>query len=231
MTDTRHAILALLCWCYAVLLCVPAAHAAARVNNDESWKALTLWQDLPPLYTKAPFPTTLSGKTLALVWNGKHNSDHLLRRFGEYLQRAAPGIRFVPSGRPVFFSPISHDMAEAEKSASQIRALHPELVVFATGDCRSCAAWMAVEAVLLEKAGIATVALVTQPFYKTYLNVCRNMRMELLTCLAVPHPVAVISTEKVDAKAQLFFEEFLKLFPTEPMPSRPCMAPSAATGE
>lgn len=231
MTDTRRAILVLFCWCCAVLLCAPAALAAARVDNDESWKALAQWQDLAPLYVKAPFPTNLNGKTLALVWNGKHNSDRLLRYFKEYLQRAEPGIRFVSSDLPVLFSPISQDLSESEIFTNKISSLHPELVIFATGDCRVCAAWMAVEAVLLEKAGIPTVALVTQPFYKTYQNVCRNMRMELLTCLAVPHPVAVINTEKVAAKARLFFENFLKLFPTAAMPSHPSMPPSAATGE
>ncbi|MCH9010207.1 MAG: hypothetical protein IIC21_06260 [Chloroflexi bacterium] len=40
----------------------------------------------------APRPSSLEGKTIGLVWNGKANGDVALRRAGEILQEKIPGV-------------------------------------------------------------------------------------------------------------------------------------------
>ncbi len=43
--------------------------------------------------TLAPRPSSLAGKTVGLVWNGKANGDVALRRAGELLQQRFPDIK------------------------------------------------------------------------------------------------------------------------------------------
>ena len=40
----------------------------------------------------APRPSSLEGKTIGLVWNGKANGDVALRRAGELLEQQIPGV-------------------------------------------------------------------------------------------------------------------------------------------
>lgn len=40
----------------------------------------------------APRPSSLEGKTIGLVWNGKANGDVALRRAGEILEQKIPGV-------------------------------------------------------------------------------------------------------------------------------------------
>ena len=42
---------------------------------------------------KAPRPSSLEGKTIGLVWNGKANGDVALRRVGELIQQRVPSIK------------------------------------------------------------------------------------------------------------------------------------------
>ncbi|MEG2172989.1 MAG: hypothetical protein RRY29_06985 [Desulfovibrionaceae bacterium] len=198
----------------ALMVCL-WPYTASAASDD--WNALFLWRDLAPIYSKAPFPSSLHNVPVLLIWNGKHNGDILLCDFAALLRKKVPSVRFITTGgKPLKFFGVPHTMEEAELATHEIRALQPGLVIFATGDCRVCAAWMAVETALLEMQNIPTVALVTQPFYKTYANVCQNMRVPPLTALAVPHPIAILSAEKVRAKAALLFKEFYALFPDKP---------------
>jgi len=40
----------------------------------------------------APRPSSLQGKTLGLLWNGKANGDKALKRAGEMVQRRIPDV-------------------------------------------------------------------------------------------------------------------------------------------
>ena len=42
----------------------------------------------------APRPSSLEGKTIGLVWNGKANGDVALKRAGEILQNMVPSATF-----------------------------------------------------------------------------------------------------------------------------------------
>ena len=41
----------------------------------------------------APRPSSLEGKTIGLVWNGKANGDIALRRAGELIQQQVPSVK------------------------------------------------------------------------------------------------------------------------------------------
>lgn len=50
----------------------------------------------------APRPSSLEGKTIGLVWNGKANGDVALKRAGEILQNMVPSatIKFYSGALP-----------------------------------------------------------------------------------------------------------------------------------
>lgn len=41
----------------------------------------------------APRPSSLEGKTIGLVWNGKANGDVALKRAGELIQKQIPSVK------------------------------------------------------------------------------------------------------------------------------------------
>ena len=75
----------LIALCTVFLLAFPA-----RGEQAVTWESLTVWNDLPPLYDPAPWPSDLAGKRVILRWNGKHNGDLLLDYLHSLLSRAFP---------------------------------------------------------------------------------------------------------------------------------------------
>ena len=76
----------LIALCTVFLLAFPA-----RGEQAVTWESLPVWNDLPPLYDPAPWPSDLAGKRVILRWNGKHNGDLLLDYLHSLLSRAFPG--------------------------------------------------------------------------------------------------------------------------------------------
>ena len=80
----------LIALCTVFLLAFPA-----RGEQTVTWESLTVWNDLPPLYDPAPWPSDLAGKRVILRWNGKHNGDLLLDYLHSLLSRAFPDTEFI----------------------------------------------------------------------------------------------------------------------------------------
>ncbi|MFR2386186.1 MAG: UGSC family (seleno)protein, partial [Bilophila wadsworthia] len=173
----------LIALCTVFLLAFPA-----RGEQAVTWESLTVWNDLPPLYDPAPWPSDLTGKRVILRWNGKHNGDLLLDYLHSLLSRAFPDTEFIKAYETdPTLSGISKDLHESEATARALLELRPDLVIAATGDCRACSAWLAIDQIQLERAGVPTLTILTQPFLKTFHNVRQNLRIGPLHCVAVPH--------------------------------------------
>lgn len=108
---------------------------------------------------------------------------------------------------------------------------------------RACSAWLAIDQIQLERAGVPTLTILTQPFLKTFHNVRQNLRIGPLHCITVPHPVAIIRDEKVRAKVDEAFPAILdalrsgkradstKTFPAETAPPGGSRSIVRRTGE
>ena len=163
----------LIALCTVFLLAFPA-----RGEQAVTWESLTVWNDLPPLYDPAPWPSDLAGKRVILRWNGKHNGDLLLDYLHSLLSRAFPDTEFIKAYETdPALSGISKDLPESEATARALLELRPDLVIAATGDCRACSAWLAIDQIQLERAGVPTLTILTQPFLKTFHNVRQNLRI------------------------------------------------------
>ena len=116
----------LIALCTVFLLAFPA-----RGEQAVTWESLTVWNDLPPLYDPAPWPSDLAGKRVILRWNGKHNGDLLL----DYLHSICPNPRprrgrssncapIWSSRRPGTAGPVPHG-SPSIRSSSNARASRP----------------------------------------------------------------------------------------------------------
>ncbi len=77
----------------------------------------------------------LSGKTVVLHWNGKHNGDIFLNRIAALLLERFPGVKVVRSWEAVPFAmQISHNPGTSTKIAGMLADLKPDLVLGAQGD-------------------------------------------------------------------------------------------------
>lgn len=109
----------LIALCTVFLLAFPA-----RGEQAVTWESLTVWNDLPPLYDPAPWPSDLAGKRVILRWNGKHNGDLLLDYLHSLLSRAFPDTEFIKAYETdPTLSGISKDLPESEATARALLEL------------------------------------------------------------------------------------------------------------
>ena len=114
----------LIALCTVFLLAFPA-----RGEQAVTWESLTVWNDLPPLYDPAPWPSDLAGKRVILRWNGKHNGDLLLDYLHSLLSHAFPDTEFIKAyetdpARPGTAGPVPHG-SPSIRSSSNARASRP----------------------------------------------------------------------------------------------------------
>ena len=208
----------LIALCTVFLLAFPA-----RGEQAVTWESLTVWNDLPPLYDPAPWPSDLAGKRVILRWNGKHNGDLLLDYLHSLLSRAFPDTEFIKAYETdPTLSGISKDLPESEATARALLELRPDLVIAATGDCRACSAWLAIDQIQLERAGVPTLTILTQPFLKTFHNV-RDEKVRAKVDEAFPAILDALRSGKA--------ADSTKIFPAETAPPAEAKASSAAPGK
>ena len=67
------------------------------------------------------------------------------------------------------------------------------------------------DGILLEKAGIPAVSIVTEPFVPTGREMAKTWGVEDYRFLVMPHPLANLTEEELDAQADDLLERVLKL--------------------
>ena len=228
----------LIALCTVFLLAFPA-----RGEQAVTWESLAVWNDLPPLYDPAPWPSDLAGKRVILRWNGKHNGDLLLDYLHSLLSRAFPDTEFIKAYETdPALSGISKDLPESEATARALLELRPDLVIAATGDCRACSAWLAIDQIQLEPSSqiVGTQAVLNIITGERYKMVPKESKAMLRGEYGkLPGTV----NEKVRAKVDEAFPAILgalrsgkaadsaKTFPAETAPPAEAEAPSAAPGK
>jgi hypothetical protein len=73
--------------------------------------------------------------------------------------------------------------------------------------------------VMLEKLGIATAAVATQPFLDEALEQARLLGMPDYRMVYVPHPVQLLTLEELHASADAVFEEIVGRLVQAPRPA------------
>jgi hypothetical protein len=82
-----------------------------------------------------PHPQDLTGKTVVLHWNGKHNGNIFLSRVGELLEAKVKDIKVIKGWEvEPEIGRVSQGMDVSKRTAGKIAAFKPHLVIGAQGD-------------------------------------------------------------------------------------------------
>ena len=124
---------------------------------------------------------------ISLFDNTKPNADVIL----ETIEFQLKGIEIIHSEKP----------AGAGATDLQLqKAAQGELCILALGDCGSCTTWVILDAILLEKEGVATISICSHKFASFARNLAQAHGAEGLRILEVEHPIAGRETKEVIEK-------------------------------
>ena len=74
------------------------------------------------------------------------------------------------------------------------------------------------DGILLEKAGIPAVSIVTEPFVPTGQAMAAQWGLPHYSFIAMPHPIANLTEAELNARADTLTDQVVKLVQTEPAP-------------
>jgi hypothetical protein len=142
----------------------------------------------------APRICTLDGQVVGLFSNRKLGADQLLELIYSELEREYRIADVIRGG---------YDVSNPMTEPAWGRALDCTVVILAVGDCGSCSSSGVVNALQLERAGIPTLLVSTEPFE----NVCRTMAgmhgAPNFRWAIVPHPIGRLDEATLAERARL----------------------------
>jgi hypothetical protein len=86
----------------------------------------------PVAIAPSPRPSTLTGKTIGLAWNGKPGGDHALDEIATLLQAQVDDVRFIR-----YWESVPESVAQRELGADVIQSMaacKPDLVIVSQAD-------------------------------------------------------------------------------------------------
>jgi len=140
-----------------------------------------------------PRPVDLRGLRIGLIENTKKNAEEVLRKLAEKLS-AAHGM--TPAV-------LVHKPQRAPVKDAQIAELRgkADFAIAGIGDCGACSSGSLLDAVILEKAGIPAIAIVTDAFHATAREMAELWGVPNFRFVMMPHPLASLTAEEIDQRA------------------------------
>jgi len=148
-------------------------------------------------------PASLSGRTVVLLDNSKHNAGELLERVRQAVDQSAPGINWQVERKAGAFRPVSDEISQRIRERA-------DLVITGNGDC-GCASWSSGDTAKFEREGIPVVLLVTTPFVPLAHHLTRSAGVADARIVEVPHPVGGLGPEALDDRANAIKDTVIKL--------------------
>jgi hypothetical protein len=141
----------------------------------------------------APRPVNLHGLRIGLIENTKKNAEEVLRSLAQKLARAHGMTTGV----------LVHKPQRAPVKDAQIAELkgRTDFAIAGIGDCGACSSGSLLDAVILEKAGIPAIAIVTDAFHSTAREMAELWGMPNFRFVMMPHPLASLTPEEIEARA------------------------------
>jgi hypothetical protein len=143
----------------------------------------------------APRPHSLQGLCIGLVENTKYNSNKLLLKVSEILEREHGTHGHLMRSKQNASVP-AHEEVLADL-ASQCKA-----VVAGIGDWGSCSSGSLLDSILFEKRGVPSAAIVTDAFTSTAKAMARSWGVPNHPFVTVPHPISNLTDEQLDRLAR-----------------------------
>ncbi len=151
----------------------------------------------------APRPTDILGLRVGIIENTKKNAEAVLSKLTEKLKSAyAMEADF-----------LLHKAQRAPLTDAQIIELRNKVdfVIAGIGDCGACSSGILLDAIYLEKAKIPAIAIVTDAFDNTSREMAELWGVPNFKFVKIPHPLASLTPEQVDQRAQELVEKVVAL--------------------
>jgi hypothetical protein len=167
----------------------------------------------------APRLSTLEGKTLGLYNNGKLNSVRLLELIAaEFARDFAFGIRTGTYHSYKLMTP------EEWEGVDQCDA-----VILANGDCGACSSSGIANAISLEKQGIPTLLITTNPFVDAVKTMAGLCGMPDVHWAVIKHPIGSLQEDELRERARVCAAQFREIiFASPAVPSPATLAAAGA---
>jgi hypothetical protein len=140
-----------------------------------------------------PRPASLRGLKIGLIENTKKNAEAVLRKLADKLEAAyemsTPVLVHKPQRAPVKDAQLAELKGKADFAIAGI------------GDCGACSSGSLLDAVILEKAGIPAVAIVTDAFHATAREMAELWGVPNFRFVMMPHPLASLTPEQIEERA------------------------------
>ncbi|WP_214324648.1 UGSC family (seleno)protein [Nonomuraea sediminis] len=145
-------------------------------------------------FEPAPRPATLDGARLGLLANGKTHGEFLLDAVVAELSRTYALGEVLRITKPHPSEP---------PTAAQWRQLaeHSTVVLSAIGDCGSCSSCSVVDGIRLEREGIPSAVLITEPFVPTVQAIAAMNGAPGYGFAVIPHPVTRLAPDLLRERA------------------------------
>lgn len=154
--------------------------------------------------TLAPRVASLGGLVVGLLDNTKPNATQLLEEIGAELSRRFEVDQPRLYTKGYFGTPVEEDLLK------QI-VQECDVVITAVGDCGSCSAATVADGILLERAGVPAVSIVSTSFLPSARAMARVQGFPGFEFVAVEHPVASLNQEQIQGRVQQVMPEVLRI--------------------
>lgn len=125
---------------------------------------------------------------VSLINNTKPGTEIILKVLAESLGNREFLRVKKPAGTPA-----------SEREIKKISS--SDLAILALGDCGSCASWLVLDAIRLEKLGIPTISIFSDHFAPFARQLAESHGISDLRILEVEHPIAGLNNDRVEEKA------------------------------
>jgi hypothetical protein len=158
--------------------------------------------------TLAPRPDGLRGLTVGLLDNTKPNAEVLLTEIaGELKSRCGIGGSAMYA-KGYFGTPMEEDLLKQLVQECDI-------VVTAVGDCGSCSAATVADGILLERAGIPAVSIISDSFLVSGQAMATVQGFPGFEFIAVRHPVASLDAPQLRDRVLDVLPDVLRILGVE----------------
>lgn len=154
---------------------------------------------------RAPRNTKLDGLRLGVLDNSKWNANKLLRGASAALSE---NIMFAAVN---YYVKHSFSKDAAPELIKQI-AQENDIVLTAIGDCGSCCSCCIRDAIVLEKLGIPSAAIITTEFVRETELTRRALGMPNFEAVVIDHPVSSVTQDEINARVRQIKEQAEKIW-------------------
>ena len=161
----------------------------------------------------APRPAELTGRTVAVVDNGKQNAGSFVAQLAEELK-----ARFGVGEVIVRKKPIA--TVEAPVELLQELSDKADVVMIGVGDCGSCSAAAIADGIALERMGTPTSVVCTESFKATADAMASLKGASGYRYAACEHPVAGLDADQLHGRVESVLDEVVALVTESPTAER-----------